>query len=75
MPFVAEPLAVFTFTASASEVSPARVIVNLPATGPASLAFGTVAAMLTIEFEVAEKFAPEKFGATVMLLLKSSLKL
>ena len=56
-------------------MSPARVIVNFPATGPSSLAVGTVAAMVSVESVVAEKFAPEKFGATVMLLLNSSEKL
>ena len=73
--FVAEPLAVFTLTGSASEVSPLRVMVNFPVTGPASLAFGTSAVIVSVESVVAAKFAPLKFGPTVMLLLNCSLKL
>ena len=75
MVFVAEPVAAPAFTASAKVVSPVLVMVNLPAVGPASLAFGMLATMLTVESVVAEKFAPEKLGATVMLLLNNSEKL
>ena len=65
----------FTFTASASDTSPVRVIVNFPGVGPASLAFGTLATIPTVDATLAAKFAPLKFGPTVMLLLNCSEKL